>query len=83
MILPDILWAEYFGGHSLGRVRGLGLLLSQGLAAFGPPFFGFLFDATGGYSVSFMLFGAALVTSALLSLLIRPPEKAGAVAPSP
>jgi MFS family permease len=83
MILPDILWAEYFGGHSLGRVRGLGLLLSQGLAAFGPPFFGFLFDATGGYSLSFMLFGAALVTSALLSLLIRPPEKAGAVAPSP
>jgi MFS family permease len=75
LVLPDILWAEYFGGPSLGKVRGLGLLLSQGIAAIGPPFFGFLFDLTGGYGVSFTLFGAALITSACLSLLMRPPQK--------
>jgi MFS family permease len=75
LVLPDILWAEYFGGHSLGKVRGLGLLLSQGLAAIGPPFFGFLFDLTGGYGLSFTLFGAALMLSALLSLFMRRPEK--------
>lgn len=75
MVLPEILWANYFGRRSLGRVRGLGMLISQALAAVGPPFFGFLFDATNGYGLSFAIFGAALIISALLSLLLRPPEK--------
>ena len=74
MVLPDILWADYFGRRSLGRIRGMGLLISQFLAASGPPFFGFLFDRTGSYNVSFAIFGAVLVTSAFLSLLLRPPR---------
>jgi hypothetical protein len=72
-VLPELLWANYFGRRSLGKVRGLGLLLSQALAASGPPFFGFLFDVTGGYGLSFAIFGAALMFSAVLSLLLRPP----------
>jgi MFS family permease len=75
MVLPEILWASYFGRKSLGKVRGLGLLLSQGLAAVGPPFFGFLFDLTHGYGLSFVIFGCALITSAFLSLMLRPPQK--------
>ena len=75
MVLPDIIWASYFGRRSLGKVRGLGLLISQALAALGPPFFGFLFDLTGGYGLSFALFGAALMTSAFLTLILRPPKK--------
>jgi MFS family permease len=75
MVLPDLLWANYFGRRSLGKIRGMGLLISQVLAAFGPPFFGFLFDATGGYGLSFALFGAALATSAVLSLMLRPPRR--------
>jgi MFS family permease len=75
MVLPDLLWAGYFGRRSLGKIRGMGLLISQVLAAFGPPFFGFLFDITGGYGLSFALFGAALATSAVLSLLLQPPRK--------
>jgi MFS family permease len=75
MVLPDLLWANYFGRRSLGKVRGLGLLISQVLAALGPPFFGFLFDITGGYGLSFAMFGGALATSAVLSLMLRPPRK--------
>ena len=75
MVLPDLLWANYFGRRSLGKVRGLGLLISQILAASGPPFFGFLFDITGGYGLSFAIFGAALATSAIMSLMLRPPRK--------
>ncbi len=75
MVLPDLLWANYFGRHSLGKIRGMGLLISQVLAAAGPPFFGFLFDMTGGYNVSFALFGCALITSAFLSLLLKAPRK--------
>jgi Cyanate permease len=75
MVLPDTLWAGYFGRRSLGRIRGLGLLVSQILAAMGPPFFGFLFDITGGYGLSFAIFGAVLMTSAMLSLMLKPPRK--------
>ncbi|HEX9453032.1 MAG TPA: MFS transporter [Candidatus Binatia bacterium] len=73
MVLPDTLWAGYFGRRSLGKIRGLGLLVSQFLAALGPPFFGFLFDITGGYGLSFALFGTVLMTSAGLSLMLKPP----------
>ncbi|HEX9145459.1 MAG TPA: MFS transporter [Candidatus Binatia bacterium] len=75
MVLPEMLWANYFGRRSLGKVRGLGLLMSQTLAAAGPPFFGFLFDLTGGYGLSFAIFGGALIVSAFLSLLLKPPIK--------
>ena len=75
MVLPEILWANYFGRRSLGTVRGLGILISQALAAVGPPFFGFLFDITHGYGLSFAIFGCALITSAFLSLMLRPPQK--------
>ncbi len=77
MVLPDVLWANYFGRRSLGKVRGMGLLISQALAALGPPFFGFLFDITGGYGLSFAIFGAALMTSAVLSLMLKPPAQRG------
>lgn len=75
MVLAEILWANYFGRLSLGKVRGLGLLLTQGLAALGPPFFGFMFDVTQGYGLSFAIFVGALLASGVLSLMLRPPVK--------
>ncbi|HEY1234286.1 MAG TPA: MFS transporter [Candidatus Binatia bacterium] len=75
MVLPDILWADYFGRLSLGQIRGMGILISQILAAIGPPFFGFLFDITGGYGLSFTIFGIVLMISAILSLMLRQPQK--------
>ena len=77
MVLPEVLWANYFGRRSLGKVRGLGLLISQVMAAAGPPFFGFLFDITNGYGLSFAIFGCALIISAVLSLMLKPPAKVG------
>jgi MFS family permease len=76
MVLPDILWADYFGRQSLGKIRGMGLFISHFLAAIGPPFFGFLFDITGGYGLSFAIFGGVLAISAFLSLMLKPPRKA-------
>jgi MFS family permease len=75
MVLPDLIWANYYGAVSLGAIRGLGLLLTNILAATGPPFFGFLFDLTGSYFVSFTLFSLALAISAVLSLALHPPQK--------
>ncbi len=75
MVLTDLIWADYFGPLSLGAVRGLGLLVTNLLAAAGPPFFGFLFDMTGSYFLSFTLFAIVLGISAFLSLALHPPVK--------
>jgi cyanate permease len=74
-ILAELIWANYFGRISLGKIRGLGSLLTHAFSAGGPPFFGFLFDATQSYRLSFSIFIALLFASAILSLFLRPPRK--------
>jgi sugar phosphate permease len=74
-VIREVVWANFFGRTSLGTVRGISLFFSHLFAASGAPFFGFLFDATGGYYLSFAVFAAALFTSSILILLAHPPRK--------
>jgi MFS family permease len=74
-ILAEMIWANYFGRISLGKIRGLGSLLTHAFSAAGPPFFGLLFDATQSYFLSFSIFIGLLFASAILSLFLRPPTK--------
>jgi MFS family permease len=74
-ILAEIIWADYFGRTSLGKIRGMGSLITSAFSAGGPPFFGLLFDATQSYNLSFSIFIGMLFASAGLSLLLRPPTK--------
>ena len=74
-ILAEMIWANYFGRISLGRIRGMGSLITSAFSAGGPPFFGLLFDATQSYSLSFSIFIAMLFASAFLSLFLRAPVK--------
>ena len=74
-ILAEMIWANYFGRISLGKIRGMGALLTHAFSAAGPPFFGLLFDLTQSYSLSFSIFIGLLIASAFLSLLLRPPRK--------
>lgn len=74
-VLHEVVWANYFGRISLGTVRGIGLLVTYLFAAVGPPFFGFLFDATKSYFTPFLLFTISLAIAAFLILFARPPQK--------
>ena len=74
-VLREVVWANYFGRLSLGTIRGLGLFLTQIFAASGAPFFGFLFDVTGSYSLSFTLFAGTLLLSAVLIMSVQPPKR--------
>jgi len=74
-VLQELIWAAYYGRLSLGTVRGLGIFVTHGIGAAGAPFFGFVFDTTGSYMISFVLFGFALLMSAGLSLMTRAPSK--------
>jgi MFS family permease len=76
-VLREVIWANFFGRVSLGRVRGLSLFFSHIFAASGAPFFGFLYDRTGSYNLSFTLFSCALFTSSILILLAKPPRRTG------
>jgi MFS family permease len=75
-ILAEMIWANYFGRISLGKIRGIGALLTHAFSAAGPPFFGLLFDYTQSYFLSFSIFIGLLFASAFLSLFLRPPKKA-------
>ena len=74
-ILAEMIWANYFGRISLGKIRGMGSLITSAFSAGGPPFFGLLFDLTQSYSLSFSIFIGMLFASAFLSLFLRPPSK--------
>jgi len=74
-ILAETIWADFFGRISLGKIRGMGSLVTNLFSAGGPPFFGLLFDYTESYYLSFSIFIGMLFTSALLSLCLRPPTK--------
>lgn len=74
-ILAEMIWANYFGRLSLGKIRGMGSLITSAFSAGGPPFFGLLFDLTQSYSLSFSIFIGMLFASALLSLYLHPPSK--------
>ena len=74
-VLREVVWANFFGRVSLGTVRGMGVFLTNALAACGAPFFGFLFDLTGGYTLSFTVFVGALLASAFLIMSVQAPKK--------
>jgi len=67
--------ADFFGRISLGKIRGMGSLVTSVFSAGGPPFFGLLFDYTESYYLSVNIFIGMLFTSAVLSLCLRPPTK--------
>lgn len=75
-VLQEVVWVNNYGRVSLGTVRGMGLLITNIFTAMGAPFFGFLFDLTRSYMISFVIFTVSLFVSAFLSLLVRPPQKA-------
>jgi MFS family permease len=78
--LLRLAWADYYGRVHLGAIRGLTLPAQIGGQAIGPVVSGFMFDASGGYLVPFVIFGSAVALSALLVLAAVPPTRRAAAA---
>jgi len=75
-VVPSVIYANYFGRSSLGKIRGLGevgVLLAQ---ATGPVIAGILFDLRGGYSTIFTAFVVLALVCSLLVLKARAPVRA-------
>ena len=81
-VLEEVMWANYFGRISLGTVRGASLQIVLLCGVCGPPFFGFVNDYTGSYTISFYLFMAMLLISSALTLTIRRPRHPAGLEPA-
>jgi MFS family permease len=74
-VIPTLMYADYFGRNSLGKIRGIsetGVLIGQST---GPLFAGLVFDLNGSYSFVFMLFGGIAITCGLIVLTATRPVR--------
>ncbi len=81
-IIPAVVYADYYGRNSLGKIRGigeLGVLVGQST---GPLLAGLVFDLRGSYALIFIIFSAIAASGSLLVLNARRPERAGNPAPA-
>jgi len=67
--------AAYFGRRSFGTVSGTMDFLQMFGLVLGPVYAGFVFDATGSYSIAFTSFAVSATTASLLMFFLRPPKK--------
>jgi MFS family permease len=74
-VVMSIMYANYYGRNSLGRIRGLsetGVLVGQSA---GPLFAGALFDSRGSYTLVFLVFGGIALACSLIVLTAKPPVR--------
>ena len=71
-ITQEVLWANYFGRLSLGRVRSLGYFISFGLGSVGPVAMNIIFDSLGSYRPAFLMIASLFIVAAVLIGLAKP-----------
>ena len=79
-ITPAVMYADYYGRASLGKIRGIGeigVLVGQST---GPLLAGVVFDLRGSYTLIFLAYAATAAAASLLVLNARRPVQAPAVA---
>lgn len=77
--LTSLAWADYFGRRSQGSIRGISSIFGILTGAGGPVIAGFLYDATGNYTIAFLIFAVAFWIGALFMVMAKPPQTKPAV----
>ena len=72
--LRPALQADYFGIRNFGTIMGLMSSISMLGGLFSPVLAGWIFDATGSYSLAWQLFGIITIPAILLMLLAKSPK---------
>jgi MFS family permease len=75
MAVSSVIWANYYGRHRLGGIRGAAQTSMVASAALGPLPFGLFFDVTGSYTLVLLVFLALPVFAFAAALLAKPPMK--------
>jgi sugar phosphate permease len=72
-VLTTVVYANYFGRTSLGTIRGLVQPFTIISLAGGPIFAGYVYDYTGSYQFSFIMFIVGWLLGALMIYFAKPP----------
>jgi len=73
-LLLRLAWAEYYGRHHLGAIRGVTLPVQIGGQAVGPVMAGAVFDYTDSYIGAFLFFAVVVSIGSVLILTAVPPD---------
>jgi MFS transporter, OFA family, oxalate/formate antiporter len=79
----QIVFADYFGRHALGSIRGAAAPFQMGLNAIGPIVGGLAYDLTGSYLAAFIPFTFAYLIAAGALMIARRPAFPGATTVAP
>jgi OFA family oxalate/formate antiporter-like MFS transporter len=72
--IPGLI-ASFFGTRSLGEIIGAIHAVSLTGGIIGPVLGGYIFDRSGSYRIAFLIAALAFLTSAILTLFARPPQR--------
>jgi len=72
--LQETVWAIYFGRAHLGEIRAVAMPFAIVFGAGGPLLAGALYDRSGSYQSTFIIFAAFSLVGFLLVLFARPPQ---------
>ena len=86
--LTTAIRGEYFGSIAFATITGISSAPMYVFMLVAPLFAGFLFDATGSYTIAFLIIGSLGMMSGVLFLLARKPtslpsDRRAATAPQP
>lgn len=76
LVVPAVVFADYFGRKSLGGIRGATEPFVSGGQAIGGIGAGLIYDLSGSYNASFPVFTVVATIGALLIMFARKPAKA-------
>jgi hypothetical protein len=72
-VMIEVVWADFFGRSSLGLVRSMAFLVAFRFGAAGPIAMSAVFDLMHSYRPAFVALAVLLLTTALLTGIVRPP----------
>lgn len=77
--VQEVIWADYFGRLTLGRIRSVAMPFTIASSAGGPVFAGWVYDVTGNYRAAFAIFIVTYLAATVLILLTRRPRAPQAI----
>ena len=77
MFLQNFIWADYFGRHSVGGIRGLVNPINLVVGGLGAPAAGYVHDFTGTYDPAWWIGVVLMINAAVLTLFTPAPERSG------
>ncbi|MBI4197649.1 MAG: MFS transporter [Chloroflexi bacterium] len=72
-VVTSLIWADYFGRHFLGTIRGFVAPFQLVSGVGGPLFASYVYDTTASYLLAFTIFVVTYLLGALLILFTKPP----------